>query len=273
MGNEYGDLRMHMTNKDFCEKANQMQLSMLTYGRAEVDRKWYGESTNPSFSYLYYIINGSATVETKSGILELTAGNWYLLPARCSFKYRCDTYMDHLFFHIKLCDVNRLDLLYHCREPLTATGYAPAFLFQYLEGKRNPLEVLSVQSFLYEMVLSFLKKKHITLTAAKLSLPVQNAIEYIQNNLSAQRTTTEIAENAFVSKSTLTKHFKKELSMSVQEYLYDLLLSEAGRMLLNGNCSILDISEMLGFSDQFYFSRRFKMKYGLAPREYRKRFS
>ena len=37
------------------------------------------------------------------------------------------------------------------------------------------------------------------------------------------------------------------------------------------NLSALEISERLGFCDQFYFSRRFKEKYGSSPREYRKK--
>ena len=71
----------------------------------------------------------------------------------------------------------------------------------------------------------------------------------------------------------VTKHFQKELSVTVQEYLYDSLLSEASRILLRENLSMLEVSERLGFSDQFYFARRFKAKYGVSPSKYKKIFS
>ena len=82
-----------------------------------------------------------------------------------------------------------------------------------------------------------------------------------------------MAEYCFVSKSTLTKHFQLELSVSVQQYLYDLLLSEASRILLKENLSVLEVSERLGFSDQFYFARRFRAKYGVPPSKYKKIYS
>ena len=86
-------------------------------------------------------------------------------------------------------------------------------------------------------------------------------------------TTAQVAEHCFVSKSTLTKYFQKELSTSVQKYLYDTLLSEASRILLKENLSVLEVSERLGFSDQFYFARRFKAKYGVPPNRYKKIYS
>ena len=85
-----------------------------------------------------------------------------------------------------------------------------------------------------------------------------------------QLTISEIAENTFISKSTLTKHFQKELSMSVNEYIYDLVMSGAEYMLATSDVSMQEISEKFGFYDQFYFSRRFKEKFGQSPREYRK---
>ncbi|MBQ7363709.1 MAG: helix-turn-helix transcriptional regulator [Clostridia bacterium] len=57
--------------------------------------------------------------------------------------------------------------------------------------------------------------------------------------------------------------------MSIQDYLFSVVISEASELVTNTNLPFLEISERLGFSDQFYFSRRFKQKYGLSPREYR----
>ena len=49
---------------------------------------------------------------------------------------------------------------------------------------------------------------------------------------------------------------------------------EADKTLFNiiksTDISILTLSRRLGFSDQFYFSRRFKEIFGKSPREYRK---
>jgi AraC-like DNA-binding protein len=47
------------------------------------------------------------------------------------------------------------------------------------------------------------------------------------------------------------------------------VLFKAEEMLIKSNLSILEISEMFGFYDQFYFSRRFKERFGISPLKYR----
>ena len=120
------------------------------------------------------------------------------------------------------------------------------------------------------VLLSILDAHNVRLENTRFSPVVVRAIKYIKRNLSAQLTVSEIAEHAFVSTSTLTKKFKAELSKSVSEYVNDRIMFEASQRLLKTNLSVLAISEKYGFSDQFYFSRRFKEKFGLSPMKYRK---
>lgn len=42
-----------------------------------------------------------------------------------------------------------------------------------------------------------------------------------------------------------------ELSKSINEYIYDIIMFEASQLLLKSNVSMLAISEKFGFSDQF----------------------
>ena len=58
--------------------------------------------------------------------------------------------------------------------------------------------------------------------------------------------------------------------MSVNEYIYDVVMSKAEYLLRAGDLSISEISERFGFYDQFYFSKRFREKFKRSPREYRK---
>jgi AraC-like DNA-binding protein len=61
--------------------------------------------------------------------------------------------------------------------------------------------------------------------------------------------------------------------MSVNEYICNTILAETELILSTRNISILELSHKFGFSDQFYFSRKFKEKFGVSPREYRNRLS
>lgn len=265
---------MSVGNQSLCELANHLHLTILTYRRAEVDSSWRGEVSGAPFSYLYYVVGGSADIEADGGVLTLTAGNWYLIPSGCSFRYRCDRMLDHIYFHLTLSGVEQLDLLSQCGHPLRL-GFEgiPKLVFDGLEHRGDVLTALSIKNFVSRVLLSALSEHAITLRPRKLSPVVLKAVEYIRCHPTAKLKTTQVAEHCFVSKSTLTKHFQKELSVSVQQYLYDLLLSEASRILLKENRSVLEVSERLGFSDQFYFARRFKAKYGVPPLKYKKIYS
>ena len=271
MSIKYGDLSMNIKNKELCERTNQITLTILTYGHAKISTNWRGESTNRSFSFLYYIDKGGCIIETETKTLKLTAGNWYLIPSGCNFKYHCEDNMEHIYFHISLLKADKLDTFRELKDPLCAPCEAiPAILFDLIDESEDFVSILTIKKYIYETLLHILKINKISINQSTISECVIKAIKYITSNLTANLTTSEIATNAFVSKSKLTKHFKKELSMSIQEYLYNVILSEASQLLMCTTLSVSEISDRLGFSDQFYFSRKFRQKYGLSPRDYRK---
>ncbi len=259
---------MSVLNRALCKNINSFQLTLLFFGHAKVDSSWKGKVVNPSCSRLYYVIKGTTVITTEGGSYVLSPGRWYLLPAGCTYEYNCEREMEHLYFHIKLSGSDGLDQLKNCKTPLCLDS--PDLQPQNFSPEFKIIDGLLLHSKIYSVVLSILKIHNVSISSKTLSPCVIKTISYIRKNLSAQLTTEKIAENAFVSKSTLTKHFRKELNMSVQEYLYDSIMFEAVQLLTRSSLSILQISESLGFSDQFYFSRRFHQKYGTSPREYKK---
>ena len=178
--------------------------------------------------------------------------------------------MEHIYFHIKLCTHDGNDLLRACLRPLSLSDFTHVDFIKNNINTSSITTALMLKSFALETVISIVKKHNIDLHTAKYSSCITKALIYIRDNLSAKLTVTKIAENIFVSKSTLTKHFQKELSTSVNEYVTRLIMSEAETLLSSTEFSIGVISEKLGFSDQLYFSRRFKEIHGSSPREYRK---
>lgn len=251
---------------------NSIHLDLLCAGYATVGEEWCGWEKNSPFSFLYYITDGEADIITENKKFSLVPGNWYLLPSGCKFSYNCRETMTHMYFHIKLCGEEKLDMLSMCKEPIRLEEYLSlSSMIEYIK-KGNLTDGLGVYGKVYSVLFEMLKENEIVLENAKLSPSVRLAVEYINNNLSASLSTTEIAEKSSVAKSTLCKYFAKELQMSVQEYLYDLIFYKACQMLIANRMSIGQISLELGFCDQLYFSRKFRERYGISPREYRKKF-
>lgn len=260
------------TNNTLCENVNRISLSLLHFGYAAVDKKWSGKAVNPDFSRLYYVAAGEAEIKAQNGQkFFLKSGTWILLPADFSFDYACRGKMEHFYFHLKLNDLDGLDMLASFTFPtiLEQKEEDLAFFFDCLHNG-DLYAGLSLRQRLEAILFTMQKEAGVVLENNRLSPCVVRAIKYIRRHLSAQLTLAEIAENSFVSKSTLTKHFRNELSKSVAEYVSDLIMFEAGQRLLKTNLSVLAVSEKYGFSDQFYFSRRFKQKFGCSPQKYRK---
>lgn len=260
------------TNKELCKNANRFHLELIQVGHAKVTPTWKGSVTAPVYSRLYYIVRGSFfVVSPEQQKTVFTAGSWHFLPAGYSYSYGCAEEMEQIFFHLKLCDYDGTDQLRSCSYPLSlrAEQEIPTRLLADLHSERA-MQALQIYQLVYGILLTLMEEHNIRFAKEEPSACVVKAIQFIRQNLSAKLTVPEIAEAASVSKSTLTKCFQKELSMSVKEYVFALILTEAERQLLDSKKPIQDISEQLGFYDQFYFSRKFKEKFHKSPREYRK---
>ncbi len=69
----------------------------------------------------------------------------------------------------------------------------------------------------------------------------------------------------------LCRLFRQELHTTPNKYLTDLRLQSAADLLRGGTGrSITEIARMCGYNDPLYFSRMFKKRYGVSPREYGK---
>ncbi len=67
----------------------------------------------------------------------------------------------------------------------------------------------------------------------------------------------------------LCRLFRQEMHTTPNKYLTELRLSSAADLLRGGTSrSITEIARMCGYNDPLYFSRMFKKKYGVSPREY-----
>lgn len=75
-----------------------------------------------------------------------------------------------------------------------------------------------------------------------------------------------IAMQLNVSISCLYRVFKKNARENLHDYIQNAKLEEAYRLLREGNYTVLQVSDMLNYCSQSYFSTRFKEKYGVSPR-------
>lgn len=77
------------------------------------------------------------------------------------------------------------------------------------------------------------------------------------------------AKRLHLSPNYLTDLLKKETGRRVKDHINEFIIDKAKTILLSENDSVSEIAFTLGFNYPHYFSRMFKAKTGMTPREYR----
>jgi len=252
---------------------NKNHLNIFDCGYASVGCDWHSDVVKPSYSRLYFILDGESAVDTDRGRYHLEAGKCYLLPSLFSFKCICQVQMRQYYFHISLLDEHNQDLFSAIAEPLECTfdSNAEKILKTSIEADSpDTFHMMQMHALLLMTIGRLLETKQITLSGKIYSSCVSHALQYIQKNISAQLCVSEVAEHTFVSQSTLAKHFRQELGLTIGRYIDNLVFTQSQFMLRDSSLSIAEISEQLGFCDQFYFSSRFKHHYRVSPQSFRK---
>lgn len=80
----------------------------------------------------------------------------------------------------------------------------------------------------------------------------------------------EMAKFSGMSLSSFRQHFLRASGSSPGAYLLDLRLRKSLMMLRIKQISVGEVSRRSGFTDSNYFSRQFRRKFGLSPREFAK---
>jgi ABC-type Fe3+-hydroxamate transport system substrate-binding protein len=88
---------------------------------------------------------------------------------------------------------------------------------------------------------------------------------YMEQHFAEPLTVGQLAAMAGISTKYFVDLFKKTYSQSAIEYLTDLRINRAKRYLTETDFKLREIAQKVGYSDEFYFSRKFKKEVGLSP--------
>ncbi len=100
---------------------------------------------------------------------------------------------------------------------------------------------------------------------------VSRALNYINANLDSQKLSlAAVADELNVSRSYLSARFKEELHQTLTDYTAKRRIENAKELLRDTSLPVQDIASLSGIDDAAYFTRMFKMKTGMTPRQYRK---
>lgn len=102
---------------------------------------------------------------------------------------------------------------------------------------------------------------------------IVKSIDFMKGHLRENLRIATLAGLVNLSRSHYTTLFRRLTGYAPQSYLNHLRMQRAVQLLNATELSIKQISDQLGFSDQFYFSRAFRRVHHLSPSEHRRRYN
>lgn len=95
------------------------------------------------------------------------------------------------------------------------------------------------------------------------------AIKFMKEHHSEKLDLQAVADNLYISTWYLCKVLKQEMDNSFVQLLNEIRIQEAKKLLTETNHKVYEICEMVGYSDNPYFTKTFKKHTGMTPNQYR----
>lgn len=106
---------------------------------------------------------------------------------------------------------------------------------------------------------------------SSVSCIIRTAKTYIDEHYSQKISLEDVAGHAYISPNYLSSLFKKEMGINFIEYVTEVRLREAKKLLDDVKYSMVDVAQMVGYKDVGHFCNVFLKKYGISPTAYRKK--
>ncbi|KOF57372.1 AraC family transcriptional regulator [Clostridium sp. DMHC 10] len=100
------------------------------------------------------------------------------------------------------------------------------------------------------------------------SLKIKIIIKFMTDNINKKITLSELSQLVNLSPTYLSKVFKKTTGYSIIEFFNKMKIDKAKELIIEGDKKIKEVAEIVGYKDEFYFSRIFKKIEGISPKEF-----
>ena len=272
----YGNLNLE---QKYEFKGNmQFPFNIEAIGITCPDKDYFISRNRSDYHVIEFITEGKGHLSVGGNEYTLEQGDVYILPPGSSHCYRADSH--HPFRKLwcnfysdtfaKIQTDYRLDGKYVFHAPECEGDFIRLVQIATFGSCVNDDEWTNVAgvliNILNKLALKFYHPERSTGIAPR-------AKEILDSSVFDNITIDELSKRLFISKTILSREFKKIYAISPYHYYLNKKFSQAKLMLHNSNMSIKEISDALCFADEHYFSGLFKRKVGVSPSDFRKLLS
>jgi AraC family transcriptional regulator len=231
----------------------------------------------PACEMPFIIVDGKEFTIHKNEIFPINPGQVHGVAKPLSNKRFTNILVNKVFLGkiaeeiYKESNVEFLNGAYSCSKNLQNT----ILMFFDEAGLKQPGSNLILNSLSYSIAVLLLRELKSNLSSANIvsisdsNYRIKQVVDFLQVNFKNDCSLGELSVIANMSSYHFIRVFKNAVGKTPHEYLLDLKINEAKRLLLKKDKSIVDICLESGFNDVSHFTRIFKKRTGLTPKEYR----
>lgn len=277
-----------------------LKLSLLHVGYAELDSNWNFKDVISSFTRLFYVTKGNATMNHTNQVFNLKAGYMYLVPSNVYNSYTCALYHEQYyvgFFEeiqpgLSINNIKRfkyeveatpIDLQYFKKlidlnPNLEVTDSTPKVNMKkgFTEkGKKNEQinssnQFLETQGILSILLSRFVEDGNVMSLGNNDERDLNKILIHISKNLHKKLSVNGLAEYCDLSPDHFSRSFIKKYGIKPIKYIQFKRIERSQFLLISTRDSLINIAEQVGFENLSYFSRTFKKLTGKTPASFRK---
>lgn len=268
------------------------------FGRIRQGRQWSHGIWKLKNHLLLLAVSGQAVFTYSGHDSKISKGDWLFLPEKTEYSVSAQEPFEYYFIHFNLaCEPSdslpipeSTDSGYnsfrlpksdpHCvflSDIMSLEAYSGE-LSAFLAGmQQHQLQVNAERKLLLDaqltqlLIMLSVHNRKVTLPG-KTSAKLERILFYIQENFSDKITLASLSEHFELSKSYIIRLFRDNLNTTVTAYINRYKLNYAAVLLKSTTQNVTEVSESLGFTDCYYFSRLFKRQFGESPIKYLKHY-
>ncbi len=210
-------------------------------------------------------------IEPNLQILE----DYLIIENRDGIIHRCQQYLHQLvekneasqsvISSFKM-DITQLIYTHLKRKEILAHHLFQGKIYNFLQEQslRSIEDLMNYLTYLVDVSLDYMK-----FTNSQQSV-VHKICEYIDQHYHENITRTNLASNLYLSPDYIARIFKKEMGISLINYLIKKRIEVAKKLLTHTDHPVHLISDKVGYGNYSYFTKIFKKETNFTPMDYRK---
>ncbi len=259
--------------------SNQMsdlKVNFLTGAYTRLWESWGEKNISPAYNKFYYLTKGRFMISISGKEYEGRPGQLFLLPSsslQTYHAYQDDTaekYWIHCTFSCGERDLTEIVSL----SPFVQVDnpeYLASLFREILDcaGSSDLPRVLRQKELLTRLLIYYIEHSDTVPTMIPQEPKILNVIHYIEKSYAEEITLEKLSEIAHFNPRYFIRYFKKNTGLSPMDYVLNLWLNKAKKLLQETGLPVQEIAELSGFKSAYYFSRVFKARIGYPPLRYR----